>query len=287
MKVITELVLPASNQTSDFKDGSIFFIGNATVIIRYAGFTILTDPNFLHKGQKVHLGYGLTATRTTDPAINLDALPPIDLIVLSHMHEDHFDRLVQKNLDKTIPIVTTPQAAKALNEKGFISTYPLKTWQTFYLARGKQAMLRLTALPAKHGPGPVSSLLPEVMGSMLEFQTPNEHTTYRMYISGDTLVYKDLKEIPRRFSDIDLAFLHLGGTRIFGIMLTMNGKQGVELTRIINPHTVIPIHYNDYSVFTSSLDDFVNAYFGSGLENQAHYLHPGDTYTFEVSKSRT
>jgi len=166
MNVIQELVLPAGNEKPDFEHGSIFFVGTATVIIRYAGFTILTDPNFLHAGEQVHVGYGLRATRLTDPAINIEDLPPIDLVVLSHMHEDHFDRVVQEKLDKTIPIVTTPQAAKFLKSKKFTSVYQLKTWQTFYLAKG-EAILRLTAMPGKHGPGPLSYLLPSVIGSML------------------------------------------------------------------------------------------------------------------------
>ncbi len=121
MNVIQELVLPAGDEKPDFEHGSIFFVGTATVIIRYAGFTILTDPNFLHAGEQVHVGYGLRATRLTDPAINIEDLPPIDLVVLSHIHEDHFDRVVQEKLDKTIPIVTTPQAAKFLRSKKFTS----------------------------------------------------------------------------------------------------------------------------------------------------------------------
>jgi hypothetical protein len=35
-----------AGETADFERGSIFFIGTATVILRYAGFTILTDPIF-------------------------------------------------------------------------------------------------------------------------------------------------------------------------------------------------------------------------------------------------
>jgi L-ascorbate metabolism protein UlaG (beta-lactamase superfamily) len=72
--------------------------GNATVILSYAGFTILTDPNFLHRGDHVHLGYGMTAARRTDPALELEALPPIDFVLLSHMHEDHFDREVDRSV---------------------------------------------------------------------------------------------------------------------------------------------------------------------------------------------
>ena len=44
---------------------TVSFVGTATVILRYAGFTILTDPNFLHAGDHVHLGYGLTADGRT------------------------------------------------------------------------------------------------------------------------------------------------------------------------------------------------------------------------------
>ncbi len=66
-----------------------FFVGTATIILRYAGFTILTDPNFLHAGDHIHLGYGLTSERLTEPAINIE--------VLSHYHGDHFDRLVFKS----------------------------------------------------------------------------------------------------------------------------------------------------------------------------------------------
>src|SRR5260370_16109769 len=86
-----ELVLPVAGKRPDLDRGSIFFVGTATVIIRYAGFTILTDPNFLHRGDHAHLGYGLHTTRITNPAIEMSELPPLDLVVLSHMHEDHFD----------------------------------------------------------------------------------------------------------------------------------------------------------------------------------------------------
>src|SRR6185437_10696524 len=125
--------------------GSIIFVGTATVIIRYGGLTILTDPNFLHRGDHVHLGYGLTSERLTNPAIELENLPPIDLVVLSHMHEDHFDKFVQKDLDRNIPIVTTEEAAKSLKKLGFMKRHPLKTWDTLIVEKGN-TMLRVTAM---------------------------------------------------------------------------------------------------------------------------------------------
>lgn len=78
------------------EDASVFFVGNATTLIRYNGFTLLTDPNFLHRGQRAHLGYGLNSRRRTDPAIGVEELPPLDAVVLSHMHGDHWDRVARK-----------------------------------------------------------------------------------------------------------------------------------------------------------------------------------------------
>src|SRR3954463_15029158 len=107
MSETTKLRLDSpAGASADFSAGSIFFVGTATVILRYAGFTILTDPNFLHQGEKVNLGYGLHSTRQTNPAINIEALPPLDLVILSHMHEDHFDRVAAEKLPKPTPIIT-------------------------------------------------------------------------------------------------------------------------------------------------------------------------------------
>jgi len=101
------LVLPRRNDDPDFGRGSIFFVGTATVMIRYAGFTILTDPNFLHAGDHVHLGYGLTSRRVTNPAVEIEDLPPLDFVLLSHLHGDHFDRVAERKLNKATPIVST------------------------------------------------------------------------------------------------------------------------------------------------------------------------------------
>ncbi len=60
--------------------------------------------------------------------------------------------------------------------------------------------------------------------------------------TGDTLIIDDLKDIPRRYPEIDLALLHLGGTRVLGIMVTMDAKQGVQMIRLIQPWRAIPIH---------------------------------------------
>src|SRR5204863_6430686 len=110
------------------------------------------------------------------------------------------------------------------------------------------------SMPGRHGPGIVDFALPPVMGSMLDFQDASGGQLLRMYITGDTLIHDDLSEIPKRFPGVDLALLHLGGTRVMGILVTMDDEQGIEMMRIIEPKTAIPIHYNDYDVFKSPLE---------------------------------
>lgn len=195
------LTLPSNGTAPDMTTGSIFFIGNATVLIRYAGFTLLTDPTFVYMHEQVPLGYRLHTTRLTNPAIEMHDLPPLDLIVLSHFHGDQFDQVAERELDTSLPIVTTPEAAKELGQRGFNNTYPLDTWPALTVAKG-DARLRITSMPGRYGPPLWDLVLPEVMGSVLEFQSPAETNLFSMYITGDTLVIDGLKEIPRRYPSI-------------------------------------------------------------------------------------
>lgn len=281
------LLLPGGGQAADaFSKGVLSFIGNATVLIQYAGFTILTDPNFLHKGDYAHLGYGLKSQRLTEPAMALDQLPPIDLVLLSHLHGDHFDQMVQQQLSRDLPVVTTPHAARELAEMGFTRRFPLDTWDTLTVRKG-DAILRITSMPARHGPPVLSAALPETMGSMLDFVDSEGRISYRAYITGDTLMHDAISDIPRRYPDVDLALLHLGGTTLFGmVMVTMDAAQGVEMMRVIAPRHAIPVHYNDYDVFQSPIEDFQRQASEARLRDRLTFLKHGERYEFTARRGR-
>ena len=281
-----QIKLPvATDSIPDAASGSIFFVGTATVVIRFAGFTILTDPNFLHAGDHVHLGYGLTSKRLTEPALDIDELPPVDFCVLSHYHGDHFDRIAEEKLRKDLPIVTTAHAAEELKDKNFTRPVALETWETAAFEKG-DFRVRITSMPGQHGPGIVDFALPPVMGSVLDFEDKDGKRLLRIYISGDTLLIDELEEIPRKFPDIDIGLFHLGGTRVLGIMVTMDAEQGVEAVKIVNPDKAIPIHYNDYDVFKSPLEDFKTAATAAGLDEKMIYLNHGETYDFQIAAKK-
>ncbi|GGL62454.1 hypothetical protein GCM10010129_02570 [Streptomyces fumigatiscleroticus] len=267
-----------SRSTGESTDGEIDvqFIGNATVLLRYGGLTLLTDPNFLHRAQYAHLGYGLLSRRLTEPALAVRDLPRLDAVVLSHLHGDHWDRQARRHLDRTVPVLTTPHAARRLRVvQGFPRTAGLRTWQQVTLEH-QDVQVRVTALPGRHaGNGMLRAMLPPVMGSMLEFGPVGGPVRVRLYLSGDTLLYDGLDEIAHRFPAADLAVLHLGGTRLpGGFVVTMDGAQGAELARRLDPRLVLPVHYGDYTVMRSPLAAFLAALDGVGLGDRlVHCLH--------------
>jgi L-ascorbate metabolism protein UlaG (beta-lactamase superfamily) len=270
-------------------DPSLTFIGNATVLLRYGGFTLLTDPNFLHRGQRAYLGYGLLSRRRTDPALELDALPELDAVVLSHLHGDHWDRVARRGLPRQLPIVTTPHAARRLQGlHRFHRTVGLRPWEHHDLVKDG-ATLRITSLPGRHAPALVRHLLPPVMGSLLEF-TPTgggPDRRFRLYITGDTLFFEGVREIARRCPDLDAALLHLGGTRLpGGIMVTMDGRQGTDLLEIVRPPRAVPIHYNDYGVFSSPLRDFLDEARRRGVDGGIVTVEHGQTVTLPTAAHR-
>ncbi|KAM7190318.1 Beta-lactamase superfamily domain containing protein [Rhypophila sp. PSN 637] len=294
---------PLPKETSSSENGRVYWIGNATTIIEWHGIRILTDPNFLHAGDHVHLGPGVTAQRLKDPAIDMHELPPLDCILLSHYHEDHFDKQVEESINRSFPIISTPHAKAALESKAekFTSVYGLDFFEDLMLVAGsskesksgKKPVVKVTATPGKHvPPGPLSAIndflgaVPPTNGWLIEMgftvpspaaqpPLPAEEVKYRIYISGDTLFVDELKEIRERLRNekINLMLVHLGGTTIPGpkaplFMVTMDGKQGVKLMRLMDPEVTIPVHFDDYDVMLSGLDDFLGEVEGMDDEDE-------------------
>ena len=118
----------------------------------------------------------------------MEDLPPLDAVLLSHYHGDHFDQDVEARLSRKLPIITTPHAKDHLSNKGeesFIEVTALDTWDTALLPiqdspakailEGRQPAFKVTGMPGEHvPPGPLETIndivkaIPPTNGWMLE-----------------------------------------------------------------------------------------------------------------------
>ncbi|MGN6576620.1 MAG: MBL fold metallo-hydrolase [Nocardioides sp.] len=263
---------------------SLTFVGTATTLIRLGGFTLLTDPNFLHRGQRAYLGKGLWSKRLTEPAMQPHELPELDAVVLSHLHGDHFDRVARQDLARTQPVVTTPAAARRLGRWGF-DARGLDTWETWTTSRGDET-LSVESLPGIHARGLMGALLPPVMGSLIEHQVGGE-VSRRVYVSGDTLTGEHVDEIAHRHPDIDVAVVHLGGTKVLLHTVTMDAEQGVDFLGRVRPSQAVPVHHDDYGVFRSPLADFLSGAERAGFGRMLRTVRRGETIDLGTTERRT
>src|SRR5690349_21635699 len=76
------------------------WIGHSTILLQFAGKNILTDPVFSQRASPMQWA---GPRRVTDPAMSIEELPPIDIVLLSHSHYDHLDRASVKRLARANP----------------------------------------------------------------------------------------------------------------------------------------------------------------------------------------
>jgi L-ascorbate metabolism protein UlaG (beta-lactamase superfamily) len=251
------------------------FVGTATTLLRLGPFTLLTDPNFLHRGQRAYLGKGLFSQRLTEPSLQPEDLPELDGVLLSHLHGDHFDRIARERLDRELPVLTTPAACRKLSSWGFARAHGMETWETAAFGDGS-ASLTVTSVPGRHAPGVFQGVFPPVMGSVLELQEEGA-PPFRVYVTGDTLCYPWLRDVTEHCGPVDAMVIHLGGTRALGLLVTMDGDQGADLVEIVRPGVTVPVHHDDYTVFRSPLADFLAACRDRDAPTQVRPVARGET----------
>ncbi len=223
----------------------ITHIGGPTVLIEVGGWRLLTDPTFDPPGKRYFFGWGTVSRKLAGPAIAADDLLPIDAVLLSHDHHgDNLDPAGRAFLPSVGTVVTTVAGAKRLGA----GTQGLAPWQTTTLEAPDRPAIEITATPCRHGPPGSKPIVGDVVGFALRWDG-QEHGV--LWISGDTVLYDGVREVGERLQ-VDTALLHLGGVRfpVSGpLRYTMTAKDAVELSGVVDPRTVIPIHYEGWKHF--------------------------------------
>lgn len=97
----------------------ITWIGHSTFLLQLDGLNILTDPIFSTRASPVNFA---GPERTTPPALSIDQLPAIDIVLISHNHYDHLDKRSVKDLRNKQPD-NPPLYFVPLNQKPFFDKY--------------------------------------------------------------------------------------------------------------------------------------------------------------------
>ena len=239
------------------------FFGGPTVSFDLGGLTFMTDPTFDGPGDYPIGTRTLTKTAaaTGSPA---DA-GPVDVVLLSHdQHPDNLDA-AGRDFCRTVPLVLcTPTTAERLGPPA----RALPTWAHVDLPRpGGDGDLRVTAVPAQHGPDGTEHLTGPVTGFVL-----HGDGLPTVYVSGDNASLRVVEEIAARFPHVDVAILFGGAARtpLLGeANLTLDARDMVEATRILGVSQVVPVHIDSWSHFTEGPGDVRAAFTAAGL---AHLL---------------
>jgi L-ascorbate metabolism protein UlaG (beta-lactamase superfamily) len=126
-------------------DDAVTWIGHATLLFEHAGKTVLTDPMFSERASPVSFS---GPKRVVPPARQLDGLPDIDLVVISHAHYDHLDMPTLRQLAALQPDITVIAplgVGRYVREAGFTDVRELDWWQAAELPG-----MTVTATPSRH-----------------------------------------------------------------------------------------------------------------------------------------
>jgi L-ascorbate metabolism protein UlaG (beta-lactamase superfamily) len=258
-------------------DCRITHIGTATLLLEIGSIRILTDPAFDPPGGSYSFGYGTSSTKLTAPAVRPEELGKIDVILLSHdQHEDNLDRAGRALLPLARQVLTTSAGAKRLGN----NANGLRTLQST-IVKSDRFENKVTAVPARHGSLGSHLIVGETTGFVLEWP---EQKHGALYISGDTVWFNGINEIARRFQ-IGTAILHIGKASfpVTGpIHFTFNTREAVRTIKVLNPRTVIPIHYEGWKHFREPRAEAEKQFAAAGMNNIVRWLPLGESTDIEI-----
>lgn len=209
------------------------WIGHATVLLRIGGKTILTDPVF---SARVGLGFGIATAgplRLVRPALSIDELPPIDVILISHAHFDHLDVPSLARLSKTSTVIAPNHVSDLITRLRFRRVIELKLGENITIDP-----LTITARPVKH------------WGARTFTDTHRGYCAYTLDAGGKRILYgadTAYQEDWKGLDPVDLAIIGIGAYDPY-IAAHANPEQAWEMAKHVQARHVFPIHHSTFKL---------------------------------------
>lgn len=239
----------------------VTWVGGPTMAITFGDLVILTDPIL---GETFAMGdpndpvdhQAIRLHRRLTPVAGID-LKAVDLILLSHVHEDHFDQQAWIDLDHELPVMLPIGDVGAVGAKGFRRLDGL-SWGEMRRLDAGSGHVTITAVIAHHSRNPaMAKALGIGNGYWIEFTEGAWRRT--MYWTGDTMPADDVVAAVRSRGTPDLMVPHVGGVGVSGPLgqISMQASDVVDLAAAIQPKHVLPIHHSTYAFYREPIDELV------------------------------
>lgn len=237
-------------QTIDLsgQNDAIWWLGHASIMLRISGRIILIDPVLSDRISPVSF-WG--PKRMTPAPITVNALPKVDMVLISHNHYDHLDKQTITAIAKSSPNVEfyVPLGLKNwFQAQGISRITELDWWDEIQLD-----WFSLTFTPAKHWS--VRTLFDKnrsLWGGFV-IKVPG----FSFYFSGDSAYSPSLHSIYDNLGPFDLVCLPIGAylPRWFMNLAHMDPADAVKLYQYFGQPKVIPIHWGVFELGDESLDE--------------------------------
>ncbi len=224
------------------------FINHATVLIQLDGINIITDPIFSDRASPLPV---VGPQRWHDPALTIEQLPPIDIVLLSHAHYDHFDIASLKALEKhSHPLFIAGLGSEDLFQSMAIDNYELLDWW-----QASDQALNL----AEAGPEVDVIFAPAVHWSNRGLRDRNKRlwgsfvvrgSSGQVYFAGDTGWGEHFQQIQQRFGASDIALLPIGAylPRWFMAAQHISPDQALQAHRLLGASQSMGIHFGTFAL---------------------------------------
>src|SRR5271167_3206855 len=243
------------------------WLGHSTVLIEIDGYRVLTDPVWGPRASPSRL---IGPKRFQPVPIALRALPPIDLVVISHDHYDHLDYPTIRQLRKSaVPIVTSLGVGAHLERFGIATDriHELDWWQSYRLP---DSDLTITAAPSQHFSGRGFKDRNSTLWSSLVIRSGR----HAVFFSGDTGLTTEFRSIRERLGPFDLVMLEVGGFHPAWGDIHLGPKNAFDALALLGGGPFLPIHWGTFSLAMHAWDQPPEALFALGPARGAQLLMP-------------
>jgi L-ascorbate metabolism protein UlaG (beta-lactamase superfamily) len=232
---------PAKPDPSKWPDNGITmaWLGHSTVLINFYGIHILTDP-VLKNRVGISVGFGtLGPKRYIAPALTVSELPPIDVVLLSHAHYDHFDLPTLRGLGAR-PWIATASSTGNLLAGVFDNVHELKWGERAVFKKGNDD-LSVEAIQVKHwGERWPSRLARGYNGYVLSRNGKS------LLFGGDTAHTPALAEAKSR-GPFEVAIMPIGAYRPW-IWNHCTPEEALEMANAAGAKYIVPVHHQTFKL---------------------------------------